>query len=344
MVTILDVARKAQVAPSTVSLVTNNSGYVSPATRQRVESAIKRLKYQARGTRSRSAKRHLAIIYTPAPTSTGIGAIALQCIEGIQAALARQRSRPSLIAAHGPGEDPVFVKSLESGQFDGAIIVGASEVGDRYARLLVAAGIPTVMTNRLLPGGGVSTVTADFRQGGYLAASELIRHGHRHLGFIGYASFHWPSAQRLEGHRQALREHGLCDGDDLLLSPDQLRTPEDPAHEIARYAQHAVKQGVTGFALAQSRLELFTAALQSQGLTVPRDVSLVSFDGPMAVDLPLPCALSRVDYDKDALGELAAETLQELIRGRDRLGYLIKALQTRLIPGDSVAPPPAAIL
>ncbi len=39
MATIRDVAKKAGVAPMTVSRVLNNSGYVSPETRSRVEAA-----------------------------------------------------------------------------------------------------------------------------------------------------------------------------------------------------------------------------------------------------------------------------------------------------------------
>jgi LacI family transcriptional regulator len=40
-----EVARRAGVAPITVSRVVNNNGYVSEATRQRVEAAIAELNY-----------------------------------------------------------------------------------------------------------------------------------------------------------------------------------------------------------------------------------------------------------------------------------------------------------
>ena len=45
MPTIQDVARKAGVAPITVSRVINNSGYVSDETRQKVEAAVSELNY-----------------------------------------------------------------------------------------------------------------------------------------------------------------------------------------------------------------------------------------------------------------------------------------------------------
>src|SRR5512139_1383702 len=45
MATIHDVARLAGVAPITVSRVINNSGYISPETRQKVEMAVSQLGY-----------------------------------------------------------------------------------------------------------------------------------------------------------------------------------------------------------------------------------------------------------------------------------------------------------
>ncbi len=45
MASIKDVAKYAGVAPSTVSLVLNNAGYVSQRTREKVESAVRELNY-----------------------------------------------------------------------------------------------------------------------------------------------------------------------------------------------------------------------------------------------------------------------------------------------------------
>ena len=45
MASINDVAKRAHVAKSTVSLVLNNSGYVSEETRKKVEQAIRELDY-----------------------------------------------------------------------------------------------------------------------------------------------------------------------------------------------------------------------------------------------------------------------------------------------------------
>jgi len=67
MPTVLDVAKRAGVAPITVSRVINNSGYISQATRERVEAAVKELGYVpntiARGLRSKKT-RTLALVVT----------------------------------------------------------------------------------------------------------------------------------------------------------------------------------------------------------------------------------------------------------------------------------------
>ena len=67
MPTVLDVAKRAGVAPITVSRVINNSGYISQKTRERVEAAVEELGYipntLARGLRSKQTKT-LALIVT----------------------------------------------------------------------------------------------------------------------------------------------------------------------------------------------------------------------------------------------------------------------------------------
>ena len=67
MPTILSVAKRAGVAPITVSRVINNSVHVSQATRERVKAAVKELGYVpntlARGLRSKRT-RTLALVVT----------------------------------------------------------------------------------------------------------------------------------------------------------------------------------------------------------------------------------------------------------------------------------------
>ena len=62
MVTISDVAKRAGVAPITVSRVINNSGYASEDTRRRVETAVAELGYVPSGpARSVRLKRTISI-------------------------------------------------------------------------------------------------------------------------------------------------------------------------------------------------------------------------------------------------------------------------------------------
>src|SRR5438270_4086633 len=67
MATMTDVAKRAGVAPITVSRVINKAGYVSEETRQRVEQAIADLNYvpNALGTSLRSKRTNtLALVLT----------------------------------------------------------------------------------------------------------------------------------------------------------------------------------------------------------------------------------------------------------------------------------------
>ena len=67
MVQIKDVAKRAGCGTSTVSRVLNNSGYVSKETRERIERAIKELKYvpNQMGRNLKRLSSHLVALFVP---------------------------------------------------------------------------------------------------------------------------------------------------------------------------------------------------------------------------------------------------------------------------------------
>src|SRR5699024_3249023 len=63
MASILDVARKAGVAPSTVSLVINGKSRVKDSTREHVQEVIKQMNWQPRSAAADKKPYHIGILY-----------------------------------------------------------------------------------------------------------------------------------------------------------------------------------------------------------------------------------------------------------------------------------------
>ena len=127
MSTIREVARRAEVAPITVSRVINNSGYVSDATRQRVEQAIADLNYipnrlgpSLRSKRTQTLALVLTDITNPFWTTVARGAEDAAREAGYHVFLCN--------TDESPDKQQDYLELLLSRQVDGFLLVGRQHV------------------------------------------------------------------------------------------------------------------------------------------------------------------------------------------------------------------------
>lgn len=202
--TIKDVAEKAGVAPSTVSRALNNRGRMSPRTKERILRAAKELGY-----RPAMAGRGLALGQTE---NLGFLVHHRQTLDphsfygevlaGVDSE-ARARGFHVIFSADVSKNLPTMVKEQ---RIDGLILAGCDIPRDLIVALK-AQGVPLVLVDNHLD--KVDSIVTDNVGGAREAVTHLIRLGHKKIGFIcewfGDLSF----AERFEGYKLALREHGL---------------------------------------------------------------------------------------------------------------------------------------
>ena len=208
MPTIRDVAKTAGVATTTVSRVLNNSGYVSAATRARVEAAIQELGYVPnRVARSLRLKRThtLALVVTDItnPFWTTV-------VRGVED------------AAHEAGFTVILCNTDESESQAGRLPAGAAaEAGGRHpvcpgaaatpeaVELVQRQNVPIVVLDRRVPGAEVDVVRGDSEGGAYQLVRHLLELGHRRIAVLSGPETVSTSIERVAGYRRALREAGL---------------------------------------------------------------------------------------------------------------------------------------
>lgn len=171
MASINDVAKKAKVAKSTVSLVLNHSGYVSEKTREKVENAIKELDYQpSQLARNLSRMRtNLVGVVIPDAAHPFYGSFLKYAEEslyhyGYKAVLCETVERENM--------EEEFLSMLKRQTMDGIIMGAHSLMHDEYRK----TGKPVVAFDRDL-GEGIPVVRADHEQGGIIAARKFIEKG-----------------------------------------------------------------------------------------------------------------------------------------------------------------------
>jgi LacI family transcriptional regulator len=343
MSTILDVAREARVAASTVSRVVNGSARISARTQQRVHEAIRRVGYQPHAAgrgRRRQRAWHLAVLYTPQMVVNG--AVAHVCRDSIagvrQEVLDADGHLEILAGAQHVDRDIMYRHCMDSGEIHGLIFIGAYR-DSGYLEDLKARRLPVVMVADRVATPGVSCVYADMYGAGRLAMERLIALGHRRIA-LGHLppSVSWVADQRRRGALDLLREHGLEPVVDRLA--DKSFDDIDYFDDGARLIRDA---GATALFCGDFAAVRYIEALDRLGLSVPRDVSVIGCDHS-ELRPATGQALSTIAFDRPLMGRLAASTLMKLINQRDEIHHMEISVPVRLLEQETTAPPgrPAA--
>jgi len=179
-------------------------------------------------------------------------------------------------------------------------------------RALYEDGFPIVLLGRL-PDVPIPFVDVDNVRAAHGAVSHLIRLGHTRIGMITNGPLHYTaSADRLEGYRRALADHGL-EYDDALVAFGAFR---EESGQAAMDRLLALDDPPTAVFAASDAIALGAlVSLRRHGLRVPDDVALVGFDDiPLAAYVNPP--LTTVRLPARQLGEEAARLLVALVEGR----------------------------
>jgi LacI family transcriptional regulator len=277
MPTIRDVARRAGVAPITVSRVINNSGYVSAETRRRVEEAIAELKYVpnalAQGLRfNRTNVIALVVsdITNPFWTTVARGAEDAASEENLSVILCNTDENAV--------KQDKYVRLLLQRQVDGFLLVPSQNTVESVA-LIQHQKVPLVIMDRQVSGVTVDVVRGDSEGGAYDLTCYLIGLGHRRIAVLSGPKTASTSTQRVAGYKRAFADAGLK-ADSKLVSYGKFH--QDSGYQRTREILTLLERPTALFAANNFIAIGVMKALYEAGLRVPEDVSVVSFD-----DLPL---------------------------------------------------------
>ncbi|MFQ5651099.1 MAG: LacI family DNA-binding transcriptional regulator [bacterium] len=310
--TIKDVAHKAGVSLSTVSLVLNNKPNVSQETRKKVEDAIAELNYHprrnARGLASKKT-HNIGFILTedhfsnaePFYTKVFLGTEfeARKYDYYILLTIVQKSFRES-------SQVPRFL--LER-NVDGIVLAGKVPAGlvDYVQRM----ELPLVLVDYFTSPDRCSRVLIDNFQGARLAVEHFISNGHRQIAFIGGEINHPSISERLRGYQETLTSHGLQISDRLISSKEPLTGVEN-GYEATRTL---LAGGACFTAIFASNDTVAIGAmryLREKRFRVPQDVSIIGFDD-IDMCLQVEPRLSTIKVFKEDLGAIAVRRLVEMI-------------------------------
>lgn len=313
LVTMWDVARRANVSQSTVSFVINETPgvKVAPATRERVLAAVQELGYRrnamAAGLRS-GTSAVIGFITDQIATTPFAG----QVIRGAQDAAWDRRH---ILLVVNTGSEPDVEQQAIAMMLEHR--VRAIVYSTWFHRPVgLPAGIhevPVMLVNCFTTDAEVPAVVSDERQGGRSATEVLIARGHRRIGILTAEPSSAPATtERLEGYRGALTAAGIDYEPELVavVAPDQ-----EGGYHGARSLLGRPGRPAALFCYNDRVAMGAYAAIADLGLSIPRDVAIVGFDNQEVIAAHLRPPLSTVALPHYEMGHRGLDRLLAWIDG-----------------------------
>lgn len=330
MVTIRDVAARANVSVTTVSRVLNNKPDVSEATKRRVKKAIEELGYKPSGlARGLVLQKTNSIgLIIPDISNPFFPAI----VKGIERR-AKELGYSLLLCTtdNDKQEETEALALLRSKQVDG-IILSFSLQSQEALLELEKQGFPIVQIDRQVKKSGYPAVTIDNQKSAFKATEFLINQGHTKIGHVtGHLNVE-TALQRLDGFRLALKKHGVEYREDWVL-------PGDFGRETGKACMErfiAMSERPTAIFFAND-LMAFGAyeAIFNHGLNIPEDFSIIGHDNIDVASVIKP-GLTTMEQPQYRLGQIAAEKLIGMIEGKQDSPAQTVVLESDLVVRESV--------
>ncbi len=324
-----DVARRAGVSRSLVSLVMRNSPQVSAERRDRVLTAAAELGYSpnamARGLASRRSGVVAVLIndlHNP---------FFAEAFDGL-ASEADDRGYRLLLGA-GSSVQRTEQSALEGFleyRPDGIVLLSPRLPAGAIAA--VAERVPLVVLGRSLRAAHVDCVMTDERQGAKLAVDHLAGLGHRRIVHIDGGRGAGASARR-QGYRSAMTKAGLDDYIEVIPGDFTERAGSSAGGLLARRKRMPTAVFAANDLSAVGAIE----ALERAGHAVPGDISVMGYDNIFFARLG-HVSLSTVDQPREEMGRIALGLLANRIDGSGGPGHLVLT-EPHLVERSTTAPP-----
>ncbi|MFF3922853.1 LacI family DNA-binding transcriptional regulator [Paenibacillus lactis] len=302
MTTIRDVAKHAGVSVATVSRVLNGNGYVHEDTRSKVEQAIRELNYTPNEVARSLYKRKSKLIGLLLPDI--MNPYFPQLARGVEDEM--QENDYRLIFGNSDESKKKEMEYIQT--FIQNNVVGViSSTNDPEADMYQDLNIPVVFLDRT--SNDRPSVYADGREGGRIAAREIVRRGSKSITLMQGPANVRPAQERFEGAAEVLAEQGA--------SFQVLKTTSFSLSSAEGFAQEVFRQYPDTDGVIASNDILASAVLKEAhrlGKRVPEDVQIIGFDDILLSSLLYP-SLSTIHQPAYEMGREAAKLLIGLIEG-----------------------------
>jgi LacI family transcriptional regulator len=326
-----DVAKKANVSISTVSRVINRRELVNVKTRERVEEAIRELRYRPNAFARGLMLRKSGIVGLVLPDLHG--EFYSEIIRGANLQ-AREMGTNLLLSSAQPGDDAQrWLAALgQRALLDGLAVMVSDTMASGIGPALAELGLPIVVLDGEIDGVEHDTVMIDQRQGAEAMMHHLLDECQlQRVIFVGGLKTNIDTQARYKAYCDALKR-----ADRTLVKEDVYYL--DYTHESAyRLASGKVREwageGSAVFAANDEMAAGIIAAAIANDVSIPDDLKVVGFDDTRMAQMTRPL-LTTVRVPMSSMGATAIELLCQRIAEPERAANTV-SLPAELVVRES---------
>lgn len=314
-VTIYDIARLLDLSPATVSRALNDHPAINSNTKSLIASKAQEMGYRSNlfASNLRRQRTNTIGVIVPRLDSSFMSTV----LAGMEKVA--NESNYNLIISQSLEsfkKEIANAKTMFDSRVDGLLVSLASDTDDLdHFSTFFRKGIPMILFDRVMPQKNCTNIVIDNLKAGYDATTHLIEQGCQRIMHVTGNTKRNVYADRLKGYKQALLEHGLPDGDDLIRVTNLTR---QDGLDVADYIKQMASPPDGLFVSSDFCAVSCMGALQQQGFSIPNDIAVVGFnDDPVA--LVINPNLTTIHYPGQEMGEIAAQSLINHLNGLLRL-------------------------
>lgn len=304
-VTIKALAKELNLSVSTISKALRDSYEISDDTKQRVLETAARLNYTphpyASSLRGRQSRNIGVVIPEVADSFFSLA------INGIESVVKEKGYHVLIYLTHEQfANEAAILQEFQGGRVDGVLLsVSRETTSAKHIDALIVKDIPVVFFDRALEDVAADRIVTDDMESGYNAAAHLIKNGCRHIAYLAISEKLGISNQRMEGYKQALKDHGLA-----FRKSDVVSCSGDAAQHlrvIKKILQQ--KQRPDGVIASVEKLAMpVYQACRDLKLSIPKDVKVICFSN-LEIATILHPSLTTITQPAFEIGQMAATVL-----------------------------------
>ena len=334
-VTSMDVAKKAGVSQSTVSLVLSGKENISREVSDRVLQVANEMGYSIKRSAAVNKKnKTVGILIDLNPHLPFVWSFELPILESIEEYLGSRGFNLVIIPINPEITESELYTKVISYELNG--LISMLYIQENTFQRLHKINIPVIIImNDALQNQFPAVLVDDF-QGVFDGITHMVSLGHKKLLYIDYERPDMPSTllDRLYGFKKAVEHHDLDIPDNWYI---RCKTPSMPELQERLGGVFSGKDVPTGiFALDDYIGASIIFTLQNMKIRVPEDVSLITMGDVLDYNIPFIPPITTVRINTSMAGKMAGRLLSDIMESNIDGPQILKVTPTIFDRGSCI--------